>query len=1135
MIFIEDSFIDEVRADRQPLAHVLKRHRGIRRIVEDNYPDRAHFIYELLQNAEDAGSTEVEFVLEKNFVRFEHNGRPFTKEDIWGITDIGEGTKAGDKDQIGRFGVGFKAVFNYSETPHIWCPTVSFKITDLVLPSKIDKKPDLGQKTRFEFPFNGSKKTPSAAYADVQTGLKGLAETTLLFLSHLKSIRWRIGQAQSHEVQRIRLADNHVEILQQTHAKPTTSSHFLQFAQPVRGLEKQHISVAFPLDALHNVTAFATDKPLAKQLKIIPAAPGRVAVSFPCDKETSGLRFHVHAPFVTPPDRATVKDTDANDPLFEQLAELTAASLHAIRDLGLLTPEFLAVLPNPQDSLPPRYEPIRDSIIEEMNEKPLTPTHSRSHAPAKTLLQARAALKELLTENDIEFLVDYDDDPPKWAIAASQKNSNADRFLSGLAITEWDTDKFVALLNLKSASGFRHLSETPWIVSGPDAEFMAWLGKKSPEWHQQLYVLLHNDAHAKADFSRNLALEKFKLLNLVLLATGKHGLGPDCYFPTDGIDPDEMLPQVDKAVYSSGKSKAQQEDSKKFLEEIGVRGIGEADQIKALLKKRYTAEALKPDNKDLNRFIALVEKDPNQAGIFADYFIFRRADNKCGKPEQVYLDSPFLETGLTAYYQPFGEKAQRAPLSPEYAQDAERLEKLVKFAKAVGAATCLETEETTCYANPQWSYLSTVPGERHTSPMNSDWIIPGLKELLADPSLNLSRLIWKTMRELPPIRLQAHYRRNESNGSHYADSQLVHLLRSSRWVAQSNNTFVRPADASARLLPKGFPYDEGEKWLSRVHFGKQEQQRSEERQQQETTAHDLGFANAETLERAREFAVLDPADQERILAQFRPKKEGELPEHESRNPERRAERVAEEAAEAPDRRTEERKRSVTVGREEVKQQAGEYLREQYTSDGQTICQICKAVLPFKLDDGKYYFEKVEFLEELKKRHRQNYLALCPNHSAMFQHANASRPKLKELFAAMQGQHLEVVLAQTNLTIYFTKTHHADLTKVIEVDAKPEAPSAAAAAAPPPAHTQGKPPSQQPPNKPPPATPPARRQPTGLVQCPHCPSPVRPDRLQDHIARVHSHNTLGCAPRPRPSRPAWRPPPRQDSGGQNGGF
>lgn len=153
-------FLDEVRKDRQSLADVLKKHRGIRKMVEDLYPDRAHFIYELLQNAEDVGATEATFTLRANEVSFEHNGRPFDEKDIRGITDIGEGTKVGKDDEIGRFGIGFKAVFAYSETPQIWSGAFSFKIRDSVLPEAISAKPDLGDTTRFEFPFNSPKKTP---------------------------------------------------------------------------------------------------------------------------------------------------------------------------------------------------------------------------------------------------------------------------------------------------------------------------------------------------------------------------------------------------------------------------------------------------------------------------------------------------------------------------------------------------------------------------------------------------------------------------------------------------------------------------------------------------------------------------------------------------------------------------------------------------------------------------------------------------------------------------------------------------------------------------------------------------------------------------------------------------------------
>ena len=133
-------------------------------IFKDFYPDNAHFIYELLQNAEDAGASEVRFVLSEKSLLFEHKGRPFDEEDIRTITGIGVGTKTDDDDKIGRFGIGFKAVFVYTETPRIWSQTFAFEISDFVMPAKLPSKPLLGKRTRFEFPFNSLKKSAPDAF-----------------------------------------------------------------------------------------------------------------------------------------------------------------------------------------------------------------------------------------------------------------------------------------------------------------------------------------------------------------------------------------------------------------------------------------------------------------------------------------------------------------------------------------------------------------------------------------------------------------------------------------------------------------------------------------------------------------------------------------------------------------------------------------------------------------------------------------------------------------------------------------------------------------------------------------------------------------------------------------------------------
>lgn len=1024
------SFLDTVRAKRQKLVDVLldEDYSGIRQIVESLYPDQAHFIYELLQNAEDVGASEAKFSLSADSLRFEHNGRPFNEDDVLAITNIGRSAKEFDPDQIGCFGVGFKAVFSYSETPRIWSPTFSFEISDLVFPTEIDSQADLGQKTRFEFPFNNPKKIASDAYIEVKEGLEKLAETTLLFLSNLKSISWETDPAISGEIMRIHHSKNHIEVLKEIGRKKTGSSHFLRFTDPVEGLNKQYVSVAFALDYLPNITEFNSEVDLAKQLRIVSANPGRVSVSFPAEKETSGLRFHLHAPFVPELSRASVKETPVNTPLFDQLARLTATALHSVRDQKLLNGEFLGVLPNSHDdNIPDRYQPIYEAVIEEMNNKRLTPTHSRLHAPARQLLKARASLKSLLSRKDLKCLVEDDVELPQWGMGATQRNSRIDRFLSDLAITEWDTYQFSETIFENTYKG------------SSSKGFMKWLRNKSDEWHQQMYAYLYeNLADAYTDYNNA------KIVRLV--GSGNYEIGSSCYFPSTGVKRDKIFPRVDRRVYSSGKNKKQQENAMKFLREIGVSDVDEVDQVKAILKQRYTDDNLKPDLKDLDRFISLTENEPDQTDIFANYLILKTADGKWCKPKAVYLDTPCLETGLKAYYEAlkayYAENVVvglKMPLSPEYANLNIPPERWETFAEVIGVQVKLDFKNQSVGHHPDkmsfWEDFWTT--RKSNQEIDEDWILPNLDKVFKEPSQPLSRLVWNTMLGVEQSKLKAKYRPNRQVETRVADSSLVINLRKLSWIPQTNGEYVPPSKASRDLLPSGFAFDAGEAWLIAIRFGAEEERRSEEHVQKQTTAKEFGFRDLEELEWAISITKLFPhdADRKRLLAKIHAQTERELPEHEPRNPKKRSKRIGEDASDAPERDSEERWRRVQKNRARVKQEAEQYLREQYTSDNEMICQICKTKfpLPFKLDGGNYYFEKVDFVPDLKKLHYQNNIALCPNHSAMFQYVNRSRDSLKAMFLEIEGNELKVELAQEETTIYFTKTHVADLKDVIKSD------------------------------------------------------------------------------------------------------
>jgi hypothetical protein len=725
-------------------------------IFEDFYPDQAHFVFELLQNAEDAGATEAEFILLRDGCIFEHNGtRKFTEEDVRAITGIHNSTKSKLKEQIGKFGVGFKSVFVYTITPFIYSGNFSFKISRLVMPLPIEPNNEVGTKTRFYLPFNNRNKSPADAFTEIEAGLNELAETTLLFLSHLKSIIWRIDRNSPGDVQRILHSTNHFEVLKRINGKIIASPHFLKFDQPVEGLEKQRVAVAFSLDFLPNVKHFDPKIKLAKQLKIVSATPGCVAVFFPAEKETSGLRFHLHAPFVPELSRASIKETTVNQPLFEQLAKLTAASLHKIRDMGLLTSDFLAVLPNPQDAVPDRYKRIRTAIVNEMNDQPLTPTFCKSHAPARQLLQSKISLKELLSKNDIQFLVDYEEEPPLWAIAATQKNSDTDRFLTCLKITKWDIEELVHFFEINAA----------------DEEFIKWLSTKSTDWHQQLYSLLYKELEPEGD------LDRLNDAQLVRLNDGSYSAGIECFFPSDAWFDDDVLLRVDSDVYTCGKSKVQQANARKFLEEIGVREVGEAEQVEAILVKRYCSEEVVPDAKDLERFIELVEKEPSKAKIFKDYQIFRRVDGKWGKPSQVYLDVPYVETHLAAYYGALGGDAKCLPLHKNYEKDGIAFQRLVNFAKAVGAKTTLEIIKTNCYQNPNARYLVwQAPGRSSSNEHNEDYYIEAIEKVILCKSIKLSCLIWNSISTSTKQWSKAKYCKSYSQPYRYSPSRLASIL-----------------------------------------------------------------------------------------------------------------------------------------------------------------------------------------------------------------------------------------------------------------------------------------------------------------------------------------------------------------------
>ncbi len=489
--------------------------------------------------------------------------------------------------------------------------------------------------------------------------------------------------------------------------------------------------------------------------------------------------------------------------------------------------------------------------------------------------------------------------------------------------------------------------------------------------------------------------------------------------------------------------KKERENAREFLECVGVREVGFSEKIKFILERRYANPDLTPNWEshvaDLKRFINFWKKDRATVDLFKEYTIFQSVNGGWSRPSDLYLDSPYLDTDLSAYYSRLGSESELTSLSDRYKKFPD-LEHLVCFAKACGVVSCLEIKVDSCRNSPEKKYLLNAPGEKITDgEVDQDFYVPKLATLLKKPALDISRLVWKTLRDQSKDGiLKAIYRKNASNDARTSPSRLLLLLREAAWIPQEDNhqnvKFTRPADASRDMLPKGFPFDSDWNWLDAVGFGKETKERIERARKDMEDAERLGFRDESALTDGRRFGELDP----KIRREFLDKQKMlvELPVRDSDDPRRRAERVRKEAREAPERERQKRMRSVLIQRDRVKREKAEpYLRNLYTNDdGVTICQACREPLPFRrLSDGKYYFETVEFLPELERHYHQNYLALCPNYAAMFKHANESKEVLKDLFLNMNGNDLELTLAGRTVTLYFTELHRDDLEAVIKVD------------------------------------------------------------------------------------------------------
>ena len=327
--------------------------RSLEKLVE-LYSDKIHFIYELLQNAEDARADCICFRQYTDRLEVFHNGNPFTDSNLQSLCDAALSDKKNEDGMIGKFGLGFKSVFTicnivelYSEPSNhpIYNDLESFaiKIENYIDPTDIDNKWNHENiyTTKFIFPYYVDGKffnTVDKLKDDIAKKLRNLGADVLLFLKYIKEIKFTINEIGKdldgegvYKLDREQVDNKLCKVRQIDETKENNSSWFI-FSKSIDNTEKS-VDIAFSIIEKDNKVGF-------KGLDV-----SYISAYFPTEMK-SGLNFIVQAPFELTPNRGElIRDSESNRYLYHLLAELLKETIFTFKYKNMLSLELISLLP----------------------------------------------------------------------------------------------------------------------------------------------------------------------------------------------------------------------------------------------------------------------------------------------------------------------------------------------------------------------------------------------------------------------------------------------------------------------------------------------------------------------------------------------------------------------------------------------------------------------------------------------------------------------------------------------------------------------------------------------------------------------------------------------------------------------
>ena len=989
-----------------------------RLISEQIYSDRSHFIYELLQNAEDAlrrrhcddpknnMPSSVKFALFEDRLEFRHFGQPFNEDDVKGISDVLRGTKVGDITQIGKFGIGFKSVYAFTATPQIHSGTEHFVIERYIRPKATEPCPcrEDGE-TLFIFPFDHPDLSREKASQLISAKLRQLGPRVLLFLQHISEIEWvshfsgETGQYLKEK--RTKGKAKEVVVIGQNNGKDQEET-WLVFERPVPVPQSEYTRVEIGFRLQEN------EREQREEVVRIKDSP--LVVFFPTDKETR-FGFLIQGPYKTTPARDNIqKEDDWNATLVCETACLMADVLPQLKDLGLLSVSLLEALPIRPDDFPEdgMFYPISAAVRKALETKELLPADDGSFVSAQNAKLASAEwLRKLLRQDQLNLLFQKE---LKWIHADITERGRHEvwKYLrEELKIEEVTPDGFAR----KVDHAFFNDQSDQWLIG-----FYAQLPNQKALWKKGSGNYYDADGPLrKKPFIR--------------LQDGSHVRPfddddkPNAYLPAK-TPVDSQLPTVKAEI-------AYHDEVRRFL--VSDLKIPEfdivAEVIEHVLPKYTSPNPPQTDEhlRDIEKIVEAFQTDSQEKqkrlkdALKETPFILSRSsvsdDEIYRRPDALY----FLDDSLEMY---FSGNSDVGLISSIYQRSA------LDMCASLGVRYEVRIDKR----KPDYQgciRLRDYHGwhERGLFGFDPDIEVEGLSIALSPPTPEKSLFIWNKI-VLPnaecirgTIEKSSRQTYENSSKEERISESFGRLLIESKWLPGADGHSLCPAEISLDELPEQF--ERSEKLADLLGMKKDIVAK---------LAEEAGI-NQETIELARELER-NPDILKSVQEQIKKKKGIDFPNQKVVDPERRKSKIIDELQVSPDKQYEPRTRSVRIS--EATQYVRTWLQNQYKNEnGQMGCQICKKEMPFKKLDGEYYFEAVEaFTKDIfPKEHEAQFLALCPLCAAMYKELGkkdeAVMADLRKALLNMDSLEAPLRLGDLETTIQFVETHLCDIKTILE--------------------------------------------------------------------------------------------------------